>query len=92
MPRIEYIFLLNPNNLGLPSLIELSARASTRLDGLHFYLERVVHPRLQMHALLKMLKFPCMLNDNERGNVLMKLIEVTKEHKDIMFTEEDYLS
>ena len=90
MPRIEYIFLLNPNNLGLPSLIELSARASTRLDDLYFCLERVVHPRLQMHALLKMLKFPCMLNDNERGNVLMKLIEVTKEHKDIMFTEEDY--
>ena len=85
------VVLNNPNHLGLPSLIEMSNRASTRLEDLIFWKESIVYPRPEMHHILKMLKFPSTIdNDIERRSMTNKLIEIAMENKDRAFKKEDY--
>ena len=69
MPRVGYVLINNPNYLGLPSLIEVSNRASTRFEDLYFIRDIIIHSRVEMYNLLEMLKFPSLVNETERAMV-----------------------
>ena len=89
--RIEYILLHNPKHAGLPSLIEISNRATTRLQDLDFAENNIVCPRHEMHCVLKILKLPSIINNNiERISLIKKLTQITISNKDMGFKKEDY--
>ena len=91
MLRIECILLHNPKYVGLPSLIEISNRATTRLQDLDFVENSTVCPRHEMHYMLKTLKLPSIINNNvERISLIKKLTQITISNKDIRFKKEDY--
>ena len=91
MLRIEYILLHNPKYTGLPSLIEISNRATTRLQDLDFVENSIVHPRHEMHCMLKILKLPSIINnDVERISLIKKLMQMAISNKDMGFKKEDY--
>ena len=77
MPRIEYVFLNNHNDLGLPSLIETSNSATTRLECLNFWKESIIYPRPETHQILNFLKFSSTIDDDiERRSLMNKSIEI----------------
>ena len=90
MPRVGYVLINNPNYLGLPSLIEVSNHASTWFEDLYFIRVIVIYPRVEMHNLLKMLKFTSLVNKTERTMVLKELIGVAKEKGDVNYNKNDY--
>ena len=91
MLRIECILLHNTKYTGLPSLIETSNRATTRLQDLDFVENSIVCPRHEMYYMLKTLKLPSMINNNvERISLIKKLIQITISNKDMWFKKEDY--
>jgi len=91
MPRVDYILVNNPNYFGLPSLIEISNRASTRLEDLGFIRDLLIHPRLKMRKLLKLLKYLSIAREDERKMILIELINVSKKKIDVKYNKEDYI-
>ena len=91
MARIEYVLLNNPEYLELPSIIETSNRAATRLEDLDFVQNSIVCPRHEMHHVLKILKIPSIINDDiERRSLTNKLIEIALSNNDRGFKKEYY--
>ena len=64
MPRIEYVLLNYPEYLGLPSIIEMSNRVTTRLEDLDFAQNSIACPRHEMCHVLKILKLSSIINDD----------------------------
>ena len=64
MPRIECVLLNNPEYLGLPSIIEMHNRATTRLEDLVFVQNSIACPRHEMNHMLKTVKLPSIINDD----------------------------
>ena len=90
MPGIYHVFPNKPNHLGLPSLIETSNRATTRLVDLNFWQEIIIYPRPKMYHVLKILKFSSMTYDDvERRSLMNKLIEIAIENEDRAFKKEE---
>ena len=91
MPRIEHVLLNNPECAGLQSIIEISNRATTRLEDLDFVQNSITYPRHEMCCILKMLNLLLMINyDIERRSLINKLIEIVLRNKDRGFKKEDY--
>ena len=70
MPRIEHAMLKRNAGLGSMITIKISYRASLKLDNLSFYKDSIVHPRIEMHSILKYLKSPSMFRKNDHDVIL----------------------
>ena len=91
MTRIEFVLLNNPECLGLPPIIDISNRATTRLEELDFVQNSIACPMHEMHYMLKILKLPSIINDDiERRSLINNLIEIALSNKNRVFKKEDY--
>ena len=85
MPRrVDYVFLPNIEGEGYPALIEISSRAHTTFDNLFFCSGRLVHPRIEMHPLLKVLKHPSIFVSLDRGEILNELCKISKNDNNLI--------
>ena len=89
-PRIQYVLLKKNIELWFIMLIEISSRAHTTIDDLNFCTDRIVHPRVEMHAILKYLKSPSIFKDEYRDLILETCWDMTEKETDKNMSKEDY--
>ena len=89
MLKVDYALVNNPIYLGLLLLIEISNRASTRLEDLDFIRNLLIHPHLQICKLLNLLKHLSIASKDERKIILIKLINVSNEKFGAKYDKED---
>ena len=75
--RVEYVMIVGCKGFSSTHyLVEISKRANTRLDNLHFCREHIVHPRKQMLVTLKILREPSMFIEEDRINIIKRLVGI----------------
>ena len=90
MPRVDYVFLDNKDNKGSPSLIEISSRANTTLENLHYCKEKTTHLRIEMHSLLKVLKLLSIFDMFDRKEILKELCALSKKQSNLQRSSDYY--
>ena len=89
MPRTQCALLKKNIELRFIMLIEISSRAHTTIDDLSFCTDRIVHPRVEMHAMLKYLKYPSIFKDECRDLTLETCWDMTEKGTDKNMSKED---
>ena len=90
--RVGHVIVVGYAHFSSPYyLVEMSSRANTTLDNLHFCRDHIVHPRKEMLVLLKILREPSMFEEEDRISILKRVVQIVLSHDNNFSTKEDYL-
>ena len=63
-----------------PHLIELSSRSNTSVDHLCFWLDYIVHPRIEMHKLFKIIRFISIFTIEDSNMILKTMVDIVLQN------------